>query len=136
MMVLGIDRLYIGLYEKKKVGRVFAHAFDEDFADDRSYATTYTYCSSNCMFDLRTTSFGYAIAVVNFIYNVIRETANLGGGLYLENTYELSFSAETTFEQWKWRRLGFQGVASSYTEMNWDRDLPPIPLLAITSLLL
>ncbi len=135
-MVFSINRLYIGLYEKKKVGRVFAHAFDVDFADDRSYATTYIYCSSNCMFDLRTTSFGYAIAVVNFIYNVIKEMGNHGSGLYLEDMYELSFSAETTSEQRKRRRLGFQGTASSYTEMNWDRDLPPILLLAITSLLL
>jgi hypothetical protein len=135
-MVFGINRLYIGLYEKKKVGRVFAHAFDEVFADDRNYATTYTYCSSNCMFDLRTTSFGYAIAVVNFIYNVIKEMDNHGSWLYLEDMYELSFSAKTTSEQRKRRRLGFQGTASSYTEMSWDRDLPPILLLAITSLLL
>jgi hypothetical protein len=135
-MVLGIDRLYVGLYEKTKVGRVFAYAFEEDFESAYSYAVAFMQCGGDCMIDLRTASLGYAIAVVNFIYNVIREMANLGGGLYLENTYELSLSAETTFEQWKRRRLGFQGIVSSYTEMDWDRDLPPIPLLAISSLLL
>jgi len=134
-MVLNIDRLYIGLYEKEKVGRVFMYCFEEDFESKRNYAATFMRCDGNCTVDLSTVSFGYAIVVVNFIYNVIKEMVNLGGGLYLENTYELSFgSVDTTLEQLKRGRLRFRGIAFNYTEMNWDRDLPPIPLLAPTSL--
>jgi len=135
-MVLDIDWLYAGLYEKKKVVKVFAYVFGEDFANDRSYARALMHCSGDCKIDLRTASFVYAIAVVNFIYNDIRETANLGGLHVVPKGSIWEIRISSTFERWKRRWLGSLGIASTYTEMRWDWFLPPILLLAITSLLL
>jgi len=138
-MVLGIDT--VGLYGKGKVERFSARSFNESITDDYSYVITYIDYGGYYLLKLYTASFVYAFAVVNFIYNEIRETTNEGSWLYFENAYKLSLSAETTFEQRKRGQLVFKGVVpfyteTEYTEMEWDRYLPPIPLLAITSLLL